>query len=175
MAAMDTRSGANIDDIVGGADRVLVMLDDDHGVADVAQAPERFQQPLIVALMEADRGLVEHVEDARQPGADLAREADALALATRQRSRAAAQREIVETDIVEKAQALADFLEHALADLALLRREPLGHVVEPRRCLADRHVRDIADVEAVDLDRQRLRLQPEAAAGEARLAGHVFF
>jgi hypothetical protein len=33
---MDAGAGADIDDIVGGQDRVLVMLDDDDGVAEVA-------------------------------------------------------------------------------------------------------------------------------------------
>jgi hypothetical protein len=57
------------------------MLDDDHGVAEIAQALEGDEQAVVVALVEADRGLVEDVEDARQAGADLAGEADALALA----------------------------------------------------------------------------------------------
>jgi hypothetical protein len=62
------------------------MLDDDHGVAEVAQALQRFEQPVVVALVQADRGLVEHVEHAGQARADLRGEADALALAARQRA-----------------------------------------------------------------------------------------
>jgi hypothetical protein len=72
-------------------DRVLVMLDDDHGIADVAQVPQRIQQPGIVALMQADRRLVEHVEHAGQAGADLRRQTDALALAAGQRAGIARQ------------------------------------------------------------------------------------
>ena len=122
MAAMDAGAGADIDHVVGGQDGVLVVLDDDHGVADVAQAPQRFEQAVIVALVQADRGLVEHVEHAGEARADLAGEPDALALAARQRAGIAAKRQIIEADIVEEAEALADFLEHALADLVLLRR-----------------------------------------------------
>jgi hypothetical protein len=62
------------------------VLDDDHRVADVAQAFQRFEQAGIVALVQADRGLVEHVEHAGEAGADLRGEADALALAARQRA-----------------------------------------------------------------------------------------
>src|SRR5690606_22783368 len=40
-AAVDAGAGAEIDHPVGGADRVLVVLDDDHGVAEVARALER--------------------------------------------------------------------------------------------------------------------------------------
>ena len=63
LAAMDAGARPHVDDIVGGADRILVMLDDDHGVAEIAQAAQRDEQALIVLLVEADRGLVEDVED----------------------------------------------------------------------------------------------------------------
>ena len=44
LAAVDAGAGAHVDDVVGGADRVLVMLDDEHGVAEVAQALQRFSR-----------------------------------------------------------------------------------------------------------------------------------
>ncbi len=62
------------------------MLDHDHRVAEIAQAFECFQQPVVVALVQADGGLVQHVEHARQARADLAGEADALAFPARQRA-----------------------------------------------------------------------------------------
>ena len=171
VAAMDAGAGADIDHIVGGEDRVLVVLDDDHGVADVAQPLQRLEQPRIVALVQADRGLVEHVEHAGQARADLAREPDALALAARQRAGIAAQRQVVEADIVEEAEALADFLEDALADLVLLRASGARAGRRTTRAAARIDISDdLADVQAVDLDRQRLGLQPVAVAGEAGLA-----
>jgi hypothetical protein len=81
LAAVDAGAGPQVHDVVGGADGVLVVLDDDDAVADVAQPGQRGQEPLVVALVQADGGLVEHVHDADQPGADLAREPDALRLA----------------------------------------------------------------------------------------------
>ena len=66
LAAVDAGAGAHVDDMVGVADRVLVMLDDEHGVAEVAQALEGFEQAVVVLLVEADRGLVEDVEHARE-------------------------------------------------------------------------------------------------------------
>ena len=57
--------------MVGAADRVLVVLDDDHRVADVAQVDQRLQQALVVALVQADARLIEHIEHADQPGTDL--------------------------------------------------------------------------------------------------------
>ena len=78
---MDAGAGAHVHDVVGGQDRLLVMLDHDDAVAEVAQAVERLQEPRIVALMQPDRRLVQHIEHAGQPRADLRGEADALALA----------------------------------------------------------------------------------------------
>ena len=69
------------------------------------------QQPFVVALMQADRGLIEDVHDADQAGADLAREPDALRFAARQRFGAAIERQVVEADVAQEAQALADFLD----------------------------------------------------------------
>ena len=54
LAAVDARAGAEVDHVIGGADGVLVVLDHDHRVAEVAQAFERFQQPVVVALVQAD-------------------------------------------------------------------------------------------------------------------------
>ena len=79
--------GPDVDDVVGDADRLLVVLDDDHGVAEVAQAHQRVDEPLVVALVQPDRRLVEHVEHADEPAADLRREPDALRLAAGERAR----------------------------------------------------------------------------------------
>src|SRR3546814_1572204 len=46
LAAMHARARPHVDDIVGGADRVLVMLHDKHRVAQVAKPLQRFQQPV---------------------------------------------------------------------------------------------------------------------------------
>ena len=120
LAAMDAGAGADVEHEVGDADRVLVVLDDDHGVAEVAQPLQRFEQPRIVALVQADGRLVEHVEHAGEAGADLRGEADALALAARQRAGGAREREIFEPDVDEESQPVADFLQDARRDLVLL-------------------------------------------------------
>ena len=110
LAAVDAGAGADVEHMVGGADGVLVVLDDDHGVAEVAQPPQRFEQPRVVALVQADRGLVQHVEHAGEARADLRGEADALALAAGEGAGAAGEREIVEADVDQELQPVADFL-----------------------------------------------------------------
>ena len=83
---MHAGAGAHVHDMVGFEDRLLVVLDHEHGVAHVAQRFQRFEQPRIVALMQPDRRLVQHVEHAGQARADLRGEPDALALAAGQRA-----------------------------------------------------------------------------------------
>ena len=87
LASVLARAGPDVDDVVGDADRLLVVLDHEHRVAEVAQPDHRVDEALVVALVEADRRLVEHVEDADESAADLAGEPDALGLAARERAR----------------------------------------------------------------------------------------
>ena len=96
LAAVLARARPHVDDVVGRADRVVVVLDDDHAVAEIAQVLERGEQPVVVALVQTDRRLVQHVHDAGQPRADLRREPDPLRLAAGERLRRAVEREIVE-------------------------------------------------------------------------------
>ena len=80
-------AGAEVHEVVGGAHRLLVVLDHDHRVAEVPQPLERGDQLRVVPLVQADRGLVEDVQHAHQRGADLGRQADPLGLARRTGSR----------------------------------------------------------------------------------------
>jgi hypothetical protein len=80
------------------------VLNDNHRVAQIAQPDELGDQPLVVALVQPDGRLVQHVQHAHQPGADLRRQADALRLPARQRPALAIQREIVQPHIGHKPQ-----------------------------------------------------------------------
>ena len=55
---------ADVDDVIGDPDHVLIVLDDEDRVALVAQLPENLEQPLVVARVQADRRLVQDVEGA---------------------------------------------------------------------------------------------------------------
>ncbi len=170
---MDAGGGADVDDIIRLADGVLVVLDDDDGVAEIAEVAERVEQAGVVALVEADRRLVQHVEHAGEARADLRGEADALALAAGQRAGGAGERQVVQPDIDQEFQPLADLLQDARGDLVLLAGERPGQVLEPGDGLADGELGDLGDVETVELHRQRLGLQAVAVAGDAGLRGVV--
>ncbi len=66
VAAVFAGAGAEVEDVVGFADGVFVVLDDEDGVAEVAEVFEGVDEALIVALVEADGGFVEDVEDAAE-------------------------------------------------------------------------------------------------------------
>ena len=165
VPAQLARARPEVHDEIGGADRLLVVLDDEHRVAEVAQALERVEEAAIVALVQPDRRLVQDIEHADQARSDLGGQADALPLAARQRGRGTIERQVVEADLGEKAQALADLLQHAARDrhLPLGQRERLEEL--PRG--SNRKAHDVGDGPARDLDRQRLRAEPRALAGRA--------
>src|SRR5258706_224577 len=98
------RARPDIDDVIGAPDRVLVMLDDHKRVALLAELAQRVQQDLVVARMQADGRLVEHVADALQVAAQLRGEPDTLRLATRQARRRAIQTYIAEAHFLEVLQ-----------------------------------------------------------------------
>ena len=131
---MGAGAGPHVDEVVGGAHHRLVVLDDEHRVAEVAQALQGADQAVVVGGVEADRRLVADVEHAHQAGADLRREPNALRLAAGEGGRAAVERQVVEPDLDEEVEAGADLLEDLVGDrlLALVeRRVRPGEVGEP--------------------------------------------
>ena len=54
VAAMFTGTEPEIDDIVGGANRLFIVFDDDNGVAQIAQPGERREERAVVPLVQAD-------------------------------------------------------------------------------------------------------------------------
>src|SRR5262249_19794811 len=140
----------------------------DNRVAEIAQPPQRIEQPVIVALMQPDRRLIEHVKDASQPRADLRREPNALALATRERAGVARQRQILKSDVVQKSQPLANLLQDARGDFLLLRRQRLFEIAKPGVGRLDRKVANLTDMFRRDLHRQRFRLKAVTVASLAR-------
>ena len=106
--------------MVGRLDHLAVVLDEDERVAQVAEALQGAEEPGVVAGVEADRRLVEDVEDAGQAAADLAGEPDALALAAGEGGRPRARREVVEADVDEELEAVADLADEVAGDVLLV-------------------------------------------------------
>ena len=54
LAAVHAGARADIDHVVRRADGVFIMLDHNHGIAEIAQVNQGAEQALVVALMQAD-------------------------------------------------------------------------------------------------------------------------
>src|SRR6266849_9117370 len=119
VAAGIARSWAEVDHEIGAANGVFIVLDDEHGVAEIAKLLEGAEQASVVAGVQADGGLVEDVEDAAEARADLGGEADALGFAAGERGGGTAEAEIAEAYGEKEVEALGNFFERAAGDFAL--------------------------------------------------------
>ena len=102
LAAVHAGAGADVDDVVGGEIASSSCSTTITVLPRSRRRLQRVEQPRVVALVQADRRLVEHVEHAGQARADLRGEPDALALAARQRAGRARQGQIVEPDVAQE-------------------------------------------------------------------------
>ena len=111
FAAVRAGARSHVDDVVRGADCILVVLHDDDAVAEIAQVLQRPDQPVVVTLVQSDRRFVQHVHHTGQAGPDLRREADALRLSARERVGGAIQRQVVQSDVDQEMQRASDLLD----------------------------------------------------------------
>ncbi len=101
---MYTCGGSKVYDVVRSANGLLIVFDDDDAVAFGAQQVERSEQLGVVARVQANRRLVEHVTSAAQVRAQLSCETHPLRFPSCQGVRSAVQREIAEADSLQEAQ-----------------------------------------------------------------------
>ena len=96
VPSVDAGARAHVHQVICRPHHLLVVLDHEHRVAEVAQPLEGADQLAVVPLVETDRGLVEDVEHARRAGFRSASRAGAAAprrrKASRRRGRAAGSR-----------------------------------------------------------------------------------
>src|SRR5690242_10703222 len=140
-------------------------------IAAGAQVLERVEQPPVVALVQPDRGLVEDVHHAGEPGADLAREADALRFASRERLGRAVEGEVVQADVVEEGKARDDLVHDPLRDRLLRAREL--EPAEELQLLLERNRAHLVDGLVLDPHVPRLRAQARALAGGTGLGVQI--
>ena len=171
VAAVLARARPHVDEPVGGAHHLLVVLDDEHGVAEPLQPLQRPDQLVVVALVEADRGLVEDVEDADELRADLGREPQPLGLAAGERLRGPVELEVADADVVEEGEPLPDLLDDPVPDQLLGGRQ--AELVEERERARDGHPREVVDRAAADGDGEHLGLEAGAVARRAGPEAHV--
>src|SRR5450830_434154 len=117
MSTMHAGTRADIDHIIRQANRVFIVLDHNHRVADIPQVLQRAQETIIVALVQADRRFIEDIQHTHQACTDLAGQANTLGFTARQGIGAAVQRQVVQPDVNQELQALENLLEDLVGDL----------------------------------------------------------
>ena len=165
LAARRPGARTEVDDVVGGRDDLGLVLDDEHGVALVAQPSQQAVHPLDVVWMQPDRGLVEHVGDVGQRRAEVADHPGALRLAARQRARRPVEREVAEPDLDERVERVLEAGDQRGDRRLVQAAQPLGEVV-------DLHRARFGDVDPSDLRRAGRLVEPGATAVGARGEGH---
>ena len=116
VSAVLAGAGAHVDDVVCRAHDGLVVLDDEDGVAEVAETEQGLDEAVVVCRMEADGRLVADVEDAYEARTYLRGQADALGLTAAEGRCGTFKGQVVEADVVEEAQARLDLLEGLRGD-----------------------------------------------------------
>ena len=170
-AAQPSRARTEIDHVIGALDGFGVVLHDDHGVAHVAQVRQRFEQPVVVARMQPDGWLIEHIEHAAQLGADLRGQPDALRFAARERGRGALEAQIIQAHGREKFEPAADLIDDAAGNLRLALAELPAPGGEQRA--RNRHGGEIGDGNAFHAHRETGGPQPLAVAIRTLDGRHV--
>ena len=77
-----------VEDPIGFQDRLAVVFDDQHGIAQVTQPFQGTQQTGVIAWVQTNRRLIQHVQHTHQARANLGRQADTLRFAAGKREAA---------------------------------------------------------------------------------------
>ena len=166
-SAAHARARADVDHVVGAAYRLLVVLDDEKRVALARERADGLEQHRVVARVQSDRRLVEHVAGAPQVRAELACEMDALRFAPGERRGAPVEREVVKSHLGEEPEARADLREGVVRDGGASRVKVRRNPPEPGLRLPGRHGADFLDGQALPENASRDLVQAGAAARRA--------
>ncbi len=168
-AAVAPGARADVDHVVRGAQHVQVVLDDEHGVAEVAQAVQDVDQAGGVGGVQADGGLVEDVEHAGESGAEQGGQPQALRLPGGEAGGGLAEGEVADADVHEAPDPLLQVGDDRLHEQPLVPGGPLAQTGQPAVEVGQREPRRLHEGEAVHGHRPALRPQPGAAAVRAGL------
>ena len=150
--------GPEVDDVVGDRDRLGLVLDDEHGVALVAQLQQQLVHPLDVVRVQPDRRLVEDVGDVGERRPEVPDHLGALRLAAGQRAGRAVERQVAEADLDERVEGAAAARRAAARPTA--RRAPRTQSARSLICIAQASAMLMPAI----FDERAASLEPGAAA-----------
>src|ERR1700722_13309856 len=132
---------AHVEDVVGVADDVEIVFDDDDGVAEIGEVVKDFEEFADVVEVEAGGGLVEEVEGAAGLAfGKLASKLHALRFAAGQRGSGLAEMDVAEAHVEQSLEFLVDGWD----------------VFEDGDGVGDWEIEEVSDGVAVEFDRERL-------------------
>jgi hypothetical protein len=71
FSAEDASTRADIDNVIGGTNGIVIVFDQQNGVSKISQFTENREEPCVVSRMKADAWFVENVENADKRASDL--------------------------------------------------------------------------------------------------------
>ena len=165
LAALGAGAGPQFDDRVGRADGGLVVFHHQHGVAAPLQGTQGAQQAFVVARVQADGRLVQHIGHAHQAGTQLGGQADALGLAAGKGGHGPAQGKIFQPHVAHEGQAVGQLLEQGLGHqgVAAVEMAPFQPLQGPLHGKGA----ELGDVQVVHAHGQGLGLEAGAVAVRA--------
>ena len=146
LAAVNARTRADVDEVVGGEHHVFVVFDDDHRVACVAQGAQAVNEFSVVPLVESDARLVKDVEDLGEAASNLGGQSDALGFATADAASGSVQAEVAQTHVQQKSQPRAHLFQRCSCNLGLTFRELGLEFFEERGELVKVHAAKLSNV-----------------------------
>ncbi len=126
---------------------------------------KRTQQALVITLVQADRRLVQHVHNANQARTNLARQTDTLCFTARKRFCRAGKRQVIQADVNEEFQTIADLFKDFFCNLRPLTCE--FEIVEEFHRMTDAHVGDGGQRRILDIHVARFPTQTRSFAAGA--------
>src|ERR1700675_1854700 len=149
------------------------MLDDQHGIAKIAQLLERAKQAVIVAGVQTDGGFIEYIEHATQTRTNLRGQANALSFAAGKRRGGTIEAEVIQADGEQKIEALGDFSEWPGSDFFLAVGQLREDFVHGGARLRKREPGEVRYRQAAKFHSQRTWAQAFAVTHGALRGGHV--
>ena len=108
FAAIGSALRAKVEDPVGAANHIQIVLDDEDGIAQIGEPVQDLHQFAYIVKVKTGGGLVEQVESASGLAlGKLPRQFHALGFAAGERGGGLAEMHVAETDVVERGQFLA--------------------------------------------------------------------
>ncbi len=98
--------------MIGGLDGVGIVLDNQNGVAQIAQRFQNVDEPLRISRVQANRRLIQNIQSAHQVRAQRGGQLNPLRFSARKCGGQAIQRKVVQPDLIQKLQPRTNFLQN---------------------------------------------------------------